>query len=60
MTENNDTIMYMMAAEKMTTMLMSIEQTLKFMQDSGIKPDEQVKIELEPLIGKLRSWIDGI
>lgn len=51
--------MFMMAAEKMMTVICSLEQMLEFSKEHGIKCEEAVKKELEPLIEQLRSWIDA-
>jgi len=49
---------YMMAAEKMTSMLFLIEQTLDFLEEYKIKPDDEVKKELLPLLEKVKKWVD--
>lgn len=52
-----DTFAYMMAAEKMVSMISVMEQTMEFMIEYGIKPDEEVKKELKPLITRIEKWI---
>lgn len=49
---------YMMAAEKMGNMLFVMEQTLEFMQEYEIKPDEEVKKALNPVIDKMKLWLE--
>lgn len=47
---------YMMAAEKMVSMLSLIDQTMEFMEEYKIKPDEEVKKALNPLIERMKNW----
>ena len=54
-----DTFVYMMAAEKMVSMLSLIDQTFEFLEEYKVKPDEEVKKALLPLIERMRKWIDG-
>ena len=48
---------YMMAAEKMINMLFTMEQTLNFMEEYKVKPDEEVKKSLLPMLEKLTKWV---
>ena len=57
MAQEIDTFVYMMAAEKLGNMLFTIEQTLEFMTEYGVKPDEEVKKALKPLVDQMRKWI---
>ena len=51
-----DTFTYMMAAEKMVNLLYSIESTMEFMKEYDVKPDEEVKKALIPLIKQMNDW----
>lgn len=53
-----DTFIYMMAAEKMVSMLSLIEQTMEFLEEYQVKPDEEVKKALFPLIERIKKWTD--
>lgn len=53
-----DTFAYMMAAEKMVSMLSVIEQTMEFIDEYKIKPDDEVKKALLPLIERMRKWVN--
>lgn len=57
MNSENDVFVYMMAAEKMSNMLFTIEQTMDFMEEYKIKPDDEVKKALTPLLIKLHEWV---
>ena len=48
---------YMIAAEKMSNMLFTIEQTMQFMIEYSVKPDEEVKKALNPMLEQMRNWI---
>lgn len=54
-----DVFVYMMANEKLVAMMSVIEQNLEFFEEYGVKPDEEVKKGMKPLIEQLRKWIDG-
>lgn len=56
MTDEIDTLTYMMAAEKMINMLFTIENTMTFMVEYSVKPDEEVKKALIPMIKQLEEW----
>lgn len=47
---------YMMACEKMVSLIDMIEQTTEFLDEYKIKPDEAVKKTLLPLLEKLAKW----
>lgn len=53
-----DTFAYMMAAEKMISMICLIEQTMEFMEEYKIIPDNEVKKSLNPLIHKMNTWLE--
>jgi hypothetical protein len=57
MKQEIDTFAYMMAAEKMVSMISTVEQTMEFMVEYQIKPDEEVKKALKPLIEQMQQWI---
>jgi hypothetical protein len=48
---------YMIANEKMVNMLSTIDQTMAFMQEYEIIPDDEVKKALIPVIKQLERWI---
>ncbi len=56
MGDDLDTITYMMAAEKMTNLLFCMEQTLDFMLEYKIKPDDEVIKCLSPILKSLDKW----
>ena len=58
MNKEVDTFTYMMAAEKMINMLFTIEKTMEFMEEYKVKPDEEVKKALIPMIDDMRKWIE--
>lgn len=59
MGEDLDTMTYMIAAEKMGNLLYTIEQTMQFMIEYKVEPDEEVKKALDPMILIIKSWLDG-
>lgn len=59
MTNEIDTLTYMMAAEKMISMLFTIEQTLVFMSEYSVKPDDEVKKALKPMLEDLKKWMES-
>lgn len=52
-----DYFVYVMAAEKMVSMISVIDQTMEFMVEYGVNPDDEVKKELIPLIERMKKWI---
>lgn len=58
MGNENHAMSYMMAAEKMINLIFTIENTLIFMQEYEIKPDDEVKKALRPLINNLHAWLE--
>lgn len=59
MNQEIETFTYMMAAEKMSNLLFTLEQTIEFMEEYKVKPDDEVKKYLMPLIERTRKWLDG-
>jgi molecular chaperone DnaK (HSP70) len=59
MANEMDTFVYMMAAEKMVSMISMIDQTMEFMEEYKVKPDEEVKKALKPLIEQMKKWIEN-
>lgn len=59
MNNEMDTFAYMMAAEKMIAMISVMEQNLEFFEEYKIKPDEEVKKVLLPLIDKMKRWTES-
>lgn len=51
-----DTFVYMMAAEKMVNLLFCMEITMNFMDEYQVKPDDEVKKALLPLIERINKW----
>jgi len=56
MGEDLETMTYMMAAEKMVNLLFTMENTLEFLEEYKVKPDEEVKKALMPMIKQLSDW----
>jgi hypothetical protein len=56
MGEDLETMTYMMAAEKMVNLLFTMENTLEFLDEYKVKPDEEVKKALLPMIKQLQEW----
>lgn len=59
MNQEIETFTYMMATEKMSNLLFTLEQTIEFMEEYKVKPDDEVKKYLMPLIERTRKWLDG-
>ncbi len=57
MQETKDLIAYMIAAEKIVGLLSTMEQTIEFMKEYKIEPDEEVKEALEPLFNQYNVWL---
>ena len=55
--KETDTFAYMMAAEKVSNIAFTLEQTIEFMNEYSIKPDEEVKKVLTPIIEKWNKWL---
>jgi hypothetical protein len=51
-----DAMTYMIAAEKMVNLLFVMEQTLEFLEEYKIQPDDEVKKALMPMIKQLSEW----
>lgn len=52
-----DAFVYIMAAEKMVGLLSNIEQTMEFLEEYKVKPDEEVKKCLIPMIKRMEKWV---
>jgi hypothetical protein len=57
--EEIDIFAYMMAAEKMTCLVTLMDQTLEFMEEYEIEPDDEVRKVLQPLLNQYKDWITG-
>ena len=53
-----DAFIYVMANEKMVSLLTLIDHTLEFMIEYGVDPDDIVKKEVKQRIDDLNKWID--
>lgn len=59
MKNENDEFVYIIAIEKMLNMIFTIEQTIEFMNEQNVKPDEEVKKALIPIIEQLKKWLES-
>jgi len=59
MGEDLNTMTYMMAAEKMGNLIFTMENTLDFLVEYHVKPDEEVKKALNPLLDKMKRWLEA-
>ena len=50
---------HMIAAEKMSNLLFTIEITMQYMEEYLIKPDDEVKKALIPKLDQMRKWLDN-
>lgn len=50
-------MIYFMAAEKVGSLIYSIEQTLEYLEEFKIEADDEVKKELKPCLEKLMEWV---
>ena len=57
MNKDLDVFVYMMANEKLVAMMSVIEQNLEFFNEYGVKPDDEVRKAMLPLIKQLSDWI---
>ena len=57
MNEELDAIKYYTASEKCENMINTIRNTLEFMAEFKIEPDEAVKQALMPVINEMKEWI---
>ena len=58
MKDQIDTFVYMMANEKTVNMIQTVENTLEFMDEYGVKPDDEVKKAMMPIVERLKEWIN--
>ena len=59
MSNEIETMTYMIAAEKMSNLLFTIENTFEFLEEYKVKPDEAVKSALLPLIEHMKRWVNS-
>ncbi len=59
MSNEIETMTYMIAAEKMSNLLFTIENTFEFLEEYKVKPDEAVKRALLPLIEQMKKWANS-
>jgi hypothetical protein len=52
-----DQFVYMMANEKIVNMIQTIDNTLTFMDEYKVTPDDEVRKALIPIIKQLETWI---
>jgi hypothetical protein len=57
MTQEMDSLKYFIAAEKIGSLLLSLEMALEFIDEFKIKPDDEVKRCLKPALEKMMHWI---
>ncbi len=57
--QNNepDIFIYVMANEKIISMIHTIENTFEFFEDYKVKPDDEVRKVMKQLIEKMGNWI---
>ena len=48
---------YYMAAEKVGSLIHSIEITLEFLEEFKIEADDNVKEALKPCVNRLKEWL---
>ena len=58
MSQEVNKLIYTIAAEKLTSLIYLIEQTMEFMNEYQIDSDEEVEKSLIPLIEKMKKWIE--
>lgn len=58
MSNENHTMDYMIVVEKMINLIFTIENTLMFMKEYEIKPDEELKKALKPVLENLDVWLN--
>ena len=52
-----DALTYFIAAEKVGCLINSIENTLEFLDEFKIEPDEEVRRAMMPCVEKLQEWL---
>jgi len=52
------TMSYMIACEKIESLIFTLEQTLSFMVEYGIESDEEIKKALVPLLDSFKEWAE--
>ncbi len=53
-----DMMKYYQAAEKIQTLVYTIEITMQYMHEFDIKPDDDVKRALHSPLQQLRKWVE--
>jgi hypothetical protein len=56
--ERNNGFAYILAADKLVSLIQLIDQTMDFMQEYKIKPDGAVKTALAPMCEKINDWLE--
>lgn len=56
--EQTDVFAYMIATEKIVALISQIEHTLEFFDEYKIKPDEEVKKVMMPLLEQMKKWVE--
>lgn len=54
-----ETMTYMLAAEKMGNLIFTLENTIEFMVEYKVKPDEEVIKYLTPLLDQMKKWVEN-
>lgn len=57
MNQETDLFAYMMAAEKVSNLIFTMENTLEFLGEYKIQPDDEVKKCLSPLLDQFNKWL---
>jgi hypothetical protein len=58
MKQDTDPFVYMMANEKLVSMLSTVDQTMQFMVEYHVKPDEEVKKAVKLVIEQMKKWVE--
>lgn len=54
----NNSLSFMMCAEKTINLIFTIENTLIFFKEHDIKADEHVRTALKPVLENLQNWMN--
>lgn len=52
-----DSMKYYIAAEKISNLIFTFEMTFEYMSEYNVKPDEEVKKALNPMLEQLKEWL---
>ncbi len=52
-----DSMKYFMAAEKIGSLIFTIDITMDFMEEYAIVPDEAVRETMKPVMERLNKWL---